>query len=304
MAEGVTIDVIRGRSIASLLLQLFDSTGIHGRTDMPHEVAPEGVGKGSREHLMFITLTVSLAYQRDAPSLWQSARSTYLDPETRYLFDLRSVAEASLSEIRIDLKKHGLSKKPKDDAYIWRTNAVSFHKKWAGDPGSFLERCGWDCPTALHRLEQDRHHYGGTSKANYPSLRDPRIGALWLRVLVDGAGLSQLGNLDRVAVPVDTHIARATLTTGVVRGRFKGSLVELCDHVREAWFASVKGLTYRGRPVVAIDVGECLWNLSKHGCSKRHGAASSCYVSDTCEARDFCIGGKILIVNGHVETDM
>jgi hypothetical protein len=302
MPQGVTIDVIRGRSVASLLMQLFDTMGVHGRTDMPQDAEPAGIARGSREHLVFITLAVSLAYQRDAQSLWESARYTYLDPQTRYLFDLQSVTEATLSEIRRDLKKHGLSKKSKNDAYIWKTNAVSFHRKWADDPRKLLERCNWDCSAVLHRL-QDRHPFGGTEKADYPSLKEPRIGALWLRMLADNAGLSRLRNLDKVSVPADSHVARATLATGVVRGRFKGDLRELVDRIREAWFGGVKGLTYRGRPMVAIDVGECLWNLSKHGCSHRRGPTSLCHVSETCQVREFCIGERILIDNGHVEMD-
>lgn len=303
MSEGVLIDLERGRLVASLLGRLFSSTGIHGRTDAPEDAAPAGLERGSREHLLFITLAVLLADQRDAPLLWQSARSTYLDPGTRYLFDLRSVGEASLSEIRRDLKKHGLSRSAKNDAYIWKTNAVSFTKKFAGDPRRLLERCDWDCPTVLHHLHHDRHGRYGTSRVDHPSLHDLRVASLWLKMLTDSAGLSRLRNADKVAVPVDSHIARATLVTGVVRGRFKGNLTGLFDHIREAWFGSVKGLTYRGRQMTAMDVGECLWNLSKQGCVKRHGTTAFCPVLDLCEARRFCVGGRIVIQNGHVEID-
>ncbi|HSB52564.1 MAG TPA: hypothetical protein VLD40_07880 [Dissulfurispiraceae bacterium] len=303
MSETAEIDVNRGREIAPLLIRLFGSIGIHGKSDRPEDAVPSGIVKGSTAHLMFITLTIAIGYQRDASSLWESARSTYLDSETRYLFDSRSVSAASLSDIRRDLKKHGLSKKTRNDAYIWKTNAKSFYRKWAGDPCRLLESCGWDCLTVLARLEQDHHQFGEASKADYPYLRDPMTGSLWLRMLRDDAGLSRLKNLDRVALPVDIHIARATLTTGVVRGRFKGNLTDLFGHIRETWFESVRGLTVRGRPMVATDLNECLWNLSKHGCSKRHKAGSLCPVSDNCAVREFCVSGVVSIENGNVELD-
>ncbi len=301
--EPLVIDVERGRELALLLIRSYGSIGIHGRSEVPEETHPSGIIRGSTAHLVFITLTITISYQRNASSLWQSAYSTYLDPETRYLFDPRSVSAASLSDIRRDLKKHGLSKKTRNDAYIWKTNAKSFWRKWAGDPSGLLESCGWDCLSVLQRLEQDHHLFGETSKADYPYLRDPMTGPLWLRMLRDDAGLSRLKNLDRVALPVDTHIARATLTTGVVRGRFKGNLTDLFHHIREVWFESVRGLTIRGRPMVAIDLNECLRNLSKQGCSKRDKAGSLCPVSDNCAIREFCVSGVVSMGNGNVELD-
>ena len=53
---------------------------------MPEDISPKGVHKGSLEHLLFITLTTSIDYQRDADKLWENARKTYEDQETLYLF--------------------------------------------------------------------------------------------------------------------------------------------------------------------------------------------------------------------------
>ena len=49
---------------------------------MPEVLTPSGVVPGSLEHILFITFTVSIDYQRDAISLWNSSRETFVDPET------------------------------------------------------------------------------------------------------------------------------------------------------------------------------------------------------------------------------
>jgi hypothetical protein len=50
-------------------IRVFFSTGIHGKNDMPEDVLPHSIKRGSLEHLLFITLTVSIDYQRDAEAL-------------------------------------------------------------------------------------------------------------------------------------------------------------------------------------------------------------------------------------------
>jgi hypothetical protein len=64
-------DIDRGRAVAKLLHEAFHTTGIHGRNDMPEDSRPVGVERGSLEHILFLTLTVSIDYQRDANTLWR-----------------------------------------------------------------------------------------------------------------------------------------------------------------------------------------------------------------------------------------
>lgn len=81
----------RGKKIEEHLFKSFSSNGILGKKDMPEDSLPRGMTKGSLEHLMFTTLTVSIDYQRDANSLWHNSRITFEDPDTRYLLDPEEV---------------------------------------------------------------------------------------------------------------------------------------------------------------------------------------------------------------------
>jgi hypothetical protein len=301
--SNVGIDLQRGHKAAELLYRAFSTTGIHGHTEMPEDTMPTGISNGSLEHLLFITLTVAIDYQRDAIALWRSSRRTFDDPETRYLFDPRALHEAEFSKVITDMRRHGLSQKPKQDALIWRTVGVTFFKKWSGDPRQFLADCGWDAPTVLERLRRDTHIQRNRAVPDFPFLRGPKIGPLWLRMLRDNVGVADLKALDQVPIPVDIHVARASLCLGVVKGRFSGPLTDLFEHIRSAWFQSTKGLRVKDRAMIALDVDEPLWHLSKYGCSQKDGTTGVCPARDSCEAKEFCVAGTIRLSRNVIEMD-
>jgi hypothetical protein len=291
------IDSERGKKAAEILFNAFSGNGIFGRTEMPEDILPEGVEWGSLKHLLFITLTVSIDYQRDAVAMWESSRKSFADPETDWLYDLELLSVSTQKQVVEVMQKHGLSKKTRKDAHIWRTVGTTFFKKWKGDPRNFLADADWDAPTILERLKDDTHLYNKRNRNDYPYLRGDKIGPLWLRMLRDNVGLDQLKNLDKVPIPVDVHIARATAATGVVRGKFDGNLSDYYEIVRKAWFQSVRGVDLDGRPMIALDVDEPLWHLSKYGCTKRKPTYEICPLLKNCPAKDFCIFG-IVSVNG------
>jgi hypothetical protein len=300
---GLEIDIDQGRQVAGVLYNVFTTIGIFGDKFLPEDEPPQGVEVGTLEHLMFLTLTVSIDYQRDAARLWDNSRKTWEDPETRYLFDPRALHETPPRKIQKDMQKYGLSQKPVRDADIWRRVGVTFYKKWQGNPLHFLESCDWNAPAILKDLKEEKHTYNGKRVSDYPNLRGDKIGPLWLRILSTEMGFSQLKNMDKVPIPVDVHIARATLTTGVVKGDFEGRLGDLFGYVRRAWFESVKGLRAGDRPMIALDVDEPLWHLSRSGCSKRNKKTGICLKKENCVVSNFCVNGKISVEKGRVVLD-
>ena len=299
--NSLTIDSKRGKKLAELLHRKFFTTGIFGRVEMPEDILPKGITRGSLEHLFFITLTVAIDYQRDANVLWEVSRKTWEDPDTQYLFDPEALHLTHYKKVTNDLQKYGLSKKPKKDANIWRTVGITFYKKWNSDPAMFLESCGWESLEILYRLKTDTHIFYSKPVPDYPYLRGDKIGPLWLRMLRDNVGITKLKNLEKVPIPVDIHVARATLCTGIVKGHYSGNLTGLFDYVREAWSESVKGLKLKSRPMIALDVDEPLWHLSKYGCTKRKKESGRCHLIPECEAGDFCIKGRVKIEKNKVE---
>ena len=161
-------DINRGKKVAELLYRCFATTGIHGHTEMPEDLLPTGVIRGSLEHVLFITHTVAIDYQRDANSLWAISRRTYEDLDTRYLFSPEILHATPSSKIKRDLQKYKLTKKPEQDANTWITISTVFCQKWQSDPRNFLASCNWSAPLILARLKKDSHLKIGKRVQDYP----------------------------------------------------------------------------------------------------------------------------------------
>jgi hypothetical protein len=293
----------RGAQAAQLLLEHHHSTGIHGVEIMPEDYPPVGVERGSLLHVLFLTLTVAIDYQRDATTLWRNARKTFEDPETRYLFDPHEVAQTSENIIIQDMQKYQLSKKPRKDAGIWRRISVGFFEKWHGSPVEFLEECDWDALVVLARLRSEQRYQNSKFKDTFPFLRGNKIGPLWLRILRDSVGFDQIRNLDRIPIPVDIHIARATLCLGVLQGRYSGPIEGLYDFIRQSWFECTRDVVHDSKPVIPLDVDEPLWNLSRLGCTHRGDTVARCPLYNRCEMTSSCVYGKVSIRNNRLELD-
>jgi len=293
----IEIDEVKGREAAKLLYDTFNSEGVFARKEMPEDLIPNGISIGSLEHILFITMTVSIDYRRNATAMWKSAKATYEDEETRYLFNPKAVSQTPLGEIESDMRKHGLSAKPRKDPAIWKTVGTSFAEKWGGNPLALIKDCGWDAMSILKRLKDGSHEHQGKRISDFPYLRGDKIGPLWLRMLKDTCLVTDIQGLEQCPVPVDVHVARATINIGVITGQFEGRMEALYPSIRNAWFKSVEGLQAVGRPMVALDVDNPLWHLSKYGCTKRT-MDRKCGMSRICPVRDLCIGKDAAMVQG------
>lgn len=276
-------DITRARQAGIILYKAFNNPklGIFGRTLMPEDILAKGMERGSYEHRVFITLTVSIDYQRDADILWEASRKTFEDPNTAYLFSTQSVYQVPLTKLREDMQKHKLSKKPEKDSWIWRTNAVSFLKKWGGDPLNLIKAASVDAMQLLGRIRNDRHEQGNRLVHDFPYLRGNKIAVLWIRMLRDNVKL-ELRNMARVPIPVDTHIARATQMLGFSEQlQVKPSF----EQIQAIWWEAAEGTNF-----IALDFDEPLWHLSKYGCSNCTG--NYCPKKNQCPVSGFCIVAK------------
>ena len=55
--------------------------------------------------------------------------------------------------------------------------------------------------------------------------------------------------------------------------------------------------------MIALDVDEPLWHLSKYGCTSRDKVSSNCPERNKCGASDFCVSGIIKLEKNYVELD-
>lgn len=288
--ENLIIDIQKGKKVARILFDKFNSKeGIFGHNIMPEDLlwgsdlSGIEVKKGSYEHLMFITMVVSIDYMRDADKLWQAGRETMEDKDTKWLFSPQIVKDKTLDEIITAMNKHKLSQKHSRDAGFLKRISESFARLYDSDPRNLIEECEYD---AMKLFEKK---YDIRLKRDFPSLSGDKIFPLWIRMLHDNVGI-KLKNLEKMPIPVDVHIARATFTTGCIKGVYTGSIADVSPKIDEAW-KKIIGKIEHPRLKYALQMDECLWHFSKYGCRFRKD--DLCPKKRDCPVGEFCIRGQV-----------
>lgn len=288
--DNLKIDIENGKRVARILFDKFNSEeGIFGHNIMPEDLlwgsdlSGIEVKRGSYDHMMFITMVVSIDYMRDADKLWQAGRETMEDEDTKWLFSPEIVKDKPIEKIITAMKKHKLSQKHNRDADIWKRVSESFVRLYNLDPRNLIEECEFDAMKLFERKYDIRF------KKDFPSLSGDKIFPLWIRMLHDNVGI-RLKNLEKMPIPVDVHIARATFTTGCLKGEYKGSITDVSPRIDEAWKKIIPEIKHP-KLKYALQMDECLWHLSKYGCTSRKG--------DFCPKRRECLVGE-LCIGGHV----
>src|SRR5262245_51584773 len=93
-------------------IQELHRSGALGGETMPEDARPP-LDRGSLELYHYLTLPMALNYQRNSYALWRAATLTFLDPDTRDVFDPLLVAEMGLERLRTGLVKHRVALQPR-----------------------------------------------------------------------------------------------------------------------------------------------------------------------------------------------
>jgi hypothetical protein len=254
---------------------------------MPEEEAVADIAS-ELDRVLIITQTVSIDYQRDANALWAYARRLYDDAETAWVFRPSDVAAHTEADLRAAMESKGRLRYGTKDVQWWRHNAITWLDRFAGDPRSLFEGVNWD----VDRIKREVLQFNG-----FRGLGGPKIFPLWLRMLTDIEKYEFTGFKD-LPIPVDIHIARATFTTAVLRGSYRGALDEtMLGLIRNAWRQACLD---QGDDVMLFD--EALWHLSRLGCRNRHrGGNADCPRRRECPIGDGCPPGLIQVSRPGVE---
>lgn len=227
---------------------------------MPEEEAVAGVAT-ELDRVLIITQTVSIDYQRDATALWAYARRLYDDVDTAWVFRPSDVAAHTEADLRAAMESKGRLRYGTKDVQWWRHNAISWLEHFAGDPRNLFEGAHW----AVDRIKREV-----LQRDRFRGLGGPKIFPLWLRMLADIERYNFTG-FDELSIPVDIHVARATFTTGLLRGSYRGALDEaMLGCIRNAWREACLA-----EGDVAMLFDEAMWQLSRLGCSNRHRGGHS-----------------------------
>jgi hypothetical protein len=275
-------DVARARAVASIIVPAFTAEGLFGQRTPPEAGLPPGVAPGSTEHFVFLTLTVALDTHRNAVALWESARLTHADPETHFLYEPAAVATASEEQIADAMRRHDLARRLPTDARVWQTLARTLLADTvppSGHLSRLLERASGSA-TRLLALARERPD-------QFATLADPKLGALWTRLLADHWRGAPLTDLDAVDLPVDLNTAAATVMTGCLTGDYIGPFAPLAFAVAALWRDACQDLPY-----IPLHLDEPLWHLSRYGC--RCNTAAPCPVLAACPVAALCANRRLI----------
>ncbi len=224
-------------------------TGRLGQTVMPEDSNP-GFSKADLDtKLAYFTLPMALNYQRDSYKLWQAALKSYIDRDTRYIFNLSQLLESDESDVRESLMKHRVALQPNKHVSTWRTIAKTVFDHW-GTFNQLFESADNDY---LQLQEIVRCDF----KKGFPYLSGPKIFNYWSYIISTYGGIN-LKNRDKIEIAPDTHIIQCSVKLGVLTSSEADCLSR--DEISQRWRELLMG-----SGISPIDMHPPLWFWSKNG---------------------------------------
>lgn len=230
------------------LLDAFKS-GKLGQTVMPEDSNP-GFSEEEKElRLAYFTLPMALNYQRDSYKLWEAVLKTFNDPETRFVFDVKKVTEATEDKVRAALMKYKVALQPNKHVNSWRVISKTICDNW-GSFTAFFETADNDF-LKLKELVKIDH------KKGFPYLSGPKIFNYW-SFIISTYGKIPLKNRDHIEIAPDTHITQCSVKLGVITNEEAENLTK--DAVSERWRELLQE-----SGIDPIDMHPPLWFWSRNG---------------------------------------
>ncbi len=277
------------REVAQVLLREYEERGIFGRRNLPEDIISEQLPKDTEQALRFITFTVSLDYMRNASELWENGLKTLKDEEVNWIFSPSEVARRDIEDLKRSMLKHGLAKKQNRDPKIWQKLALSFLKHYDGKIEKLFLKHGFDAIKLERELK--------ALKADFPNISGKKMLPHWLRIVQEKLSIP-IANIEKLEMPIDVHVVRATFSTGCITGRYssKGINESLKKKVADVWKQALNGTS-----ITPLMMFRPLWLLSKYGCRYRKDNYRPKFLH--CPVSGFCVDGKVKVSSKLVEIE-
>lgn len=230
------------------LIEAFKS-GRLGQTVMPEDSSPNFSDKDKEFRITYFTLPMALNYQRDSYKLWESSLKTFNDGETRFVFDVKAVSNASEEKVRKALMKYKIALQPNKHVNTWRTIAKTIYNEW-GLFSKFFEATNSDFINLKQLVKVDY-------KKGFPYLSGPKIFNYW-SFIISSYGKINLSNRDQIEIAPDTHITQCSVKLGIITPEEAVTLTK--DAISERWRELLKD-----SGIDPIDMHPPLWFWSRNG---------------------------------------
>lgn len=215
---------------------------------MPEDEHPVFEDNQKELRLAYFTLPMALNYQRNSYTLRESALQTYLDPQTRDVFDVVCCATMDEEELRQKLMKYKVALQPNKHIATRKTIATTIAQQ-RGSIENMFEALDYDVLQLQSCIQ-------GSHKKWFPYLSWPKIFHYRLLVMQSYGGLV-LKNSDCIQIAPDTHVTKCSIKLGLITEQESVSLSKnmISARRREA---------LQGSGINPIDMHSPLWFWSRN----------------------------------------
>ena len=232
-----------------ILYQMWKEGSLGGEV-MPEDENPH-LDQNSLENYLYFTLPMSLNYQRNSYTLWESANKTYQDEETKFVFDPKEVLKKSFEEVQYALTKYKVALQKNKQTEIWIKLCNTFVELFDGDIRKLFVQLDYDVDRIRDFIQKDH-------KIQFPYLSGTKICNYWLYVMWQYTGV-EYNNIENLTVAPDTHVCKSTYKLGLItEEEFNSSHVQ--QYAIDRWNELLKGTKYK-----PIDIHTALWLWSRNG---------------------------------------
>ena len=217
---------------------------------MPEDEKPN-LEKSSKENFNYFTLPMALNYQRNSYKLWESAKKTYIDPETNFIFNTKDVINSSFEDVQRALIKYRLALQKDKQTQIWIKLCNTIENILNGDIRNLFKINNFDVNKIRKYMQIDH-------KKDFPYLSGNKLCNYWMYVIYQYTNINYI-NREALTIAPDIHVLRSSVKLEIITQKeFESSNAQiLCIN---NWNEILKGTKF-----TPIDIHTPLWLWGRSG---------------------------------------
>jgi hypothetical protein len=266
------------RTLDLSLRRVAPSPGWEGLPEVAVAARLRAIGKSDVDVRLFITFTAAMDRARDADRLWHGSCNMFLAKP--WVFQPEEVSARSTSDLGYVLRSYGVSQRHSRDVAGWYTIATSLASPATAPAvrGAVFGGTG-----DARELLLARHAKGQDLKPLFPFIRGPKIGPMWIRMLVYPGG-AEIKSLEYLSVAVDVQVKKVTEYLGVTETHGQ-PLERVRRLIQEVWAEDVRRHGAEGPGPLSNTAGAldpAIWFFGKWGCTWCERANRKIPISELC----------------------
>lgn len=191
---------------------------------------------------------MSLNYQRNSYTLWESVLKSWNDVETRNIFSIKSSATLSFEALQKHLLKYKIALQPNKHVTTWKRISETIYQNY-GSIENLLLSCEYDFLKLQETIQK-------THKSWFPYLSWPKIFHYWSYILWEYCSV-KLKNKSSIEIAPDTHVTQCSVKLWVITQEQAEALSK--DEISTIWRELLTGTE-----LSPIDMHSPLWFWSRN----------------------------------------